>query len=230
MMGVQGEKVSKMIEERKKVKIPTRRRLSASCLLKFKTRIQMSIRFSRSERTKCVLTSDGKSTQGRVLLVRLDTHGLGGNKLDDGGVTRLQELGAGLHDLSGSSVDLLDELTELAGNVGGVAVEDGRVSGTDLTGVVQDDDLGVERSGLLGGVVLGVGADVSSSDVLDGNVLDVESDVVTGETLGDLLVVHLDGLDFGGHVRRSEVDDHTGLDDTGLDSTDGNCSDTTLRD
>ena len=172
----------------------------------------------------------GESTQGRVLLVRLDTHGLGGDKLDDGGVTRLQELGAGLHDLSGSPVDLLDEFTELAGNVGGVAVEDGRVSGTDLTGVVQDDDLGVERSGLLGGVVLGVGADVSSSDVLDGNVLDVESDVVTGETLGDLLVVHLDGLDFGGHVRRSEVDDHTGLDDTGLDSTDGNCSDTTLRD
>jgi len=171
--------------------------------------------------------TDSEPSKGRVLLVRLDTHGLGGDKLDDGGVTRLQELGAGLHDLSGSSVDLLDELTELAGNVGGVAVEDGRVSGTDLTGVVQDDDLGVEGSGLLGGVVLGVGADVSSSDVLDGNVLDVESDVVTGVTLGDLLVVHLDGLDFGGHVGGGKVDNHTGLDDTSLDSTDGNCSDTT---
>ena len=114
--------------------------------------------------------------------------------------------------------------------MGGVAVEDGCVSGTDLTGVVQDDDLGVERSGLLGGVVLGVGTDVSSPDVLDGNVLDVESDVVTGVTLGDLLVVHLDRLDFGGDVGRSKVDDHTGLDDTGLDSTDGNCSDTTLGD
>jgi len=170
---------------------------------------------------------DSESTKGRVLLVRLDTHGLGGNELDDGGVTRLQELGGGLHDLTGSSVDLLDELTELASNVGGVAVEDGCVSGTDLTGVVQDDDLGVERSGLLGGVVLGVGTDVSSPDVLDGNVLDVESDVVTGVTLGNLLVVHLDRLDFGGDVGRSKVDDHTGLDDTGLDSTDGNCSDTT---
>jgi len=174
-----------------------------------------------------LLTTNGESTKRGVLLVRLDTHGLGGNKLDDGGVTRLQELGAGLHDLSGSSVDLLDELTELAGNVGGVAIENGCVSGTDLTRVVQDDDLGVERSGLLGGVVLGVGADVSSPDVLDGNVLDVESDVVTGETLGDLLVVHLDGLDFGGHVGGGKVDNHTGLDDTSLDSTDGNCSDTT---
>ena len=172
--------------------------------------------------------TNGESTKRGVLLVRLDTHGLGGNKLDDGGVTRLQELGGGLHDLTGSSVDLLDKLTELAGNMGGVAIEDGCVSGTDLTRVVQDDDLGVERSGLLGGVVLGVGTDVSSPDVLDGNVLDVESDVVTGVTLGDLLVVHLDRLDFGGDVGRSKVDDHTGLDDTGLDSTDGNCSDTTL--
>jgi hypothetical protein len=28
--------------------------------------------------------SDGESSKGRVLVVRLDTHGLGGNKLDDG--------------------------------------------------------------------------------------------------------------------------------------------------
>ncbi len=71
--------------------------------------------------------------------------------------------------------------------MGGVAVEDGGVAGTDLTGVVHDDDLGVEGSGLLGGVVLRVRADVTSSDVLDGHVLHVEADVVSGETLGDLL-------------------------------------------
>lgn len=54
--------------------------------------------------------------------------------------------------------------------MGSVAIEDGRVTSSDLSGVVKDDDLSVERSGLLGGVVLGVRADVSSSDVLDGNV------------------------------------------------------------
>jgi hypothetical protein len=111
--------------------------------------------------------------------------------------------------------------------VGGVAIQDGRVTGTDLTGVVQNDDLSVERSGLHGGVVLGVGADVSSSDVLDRDVLDVETDVVSGETLGELFVVHFNGLDFGGDVGRSEGDDHTGLDDTGLNSTDGNRANTT---
>lgn len=81
-----------------------------------------------------------------------------------------------------------------------MAVQNWGVSGTDLTRVVQDNDLSVERSSLLSGVVLGVGANVSTPDVLDRDVLDVESDVVTGETLGDLLVVHFDGLDFSGDV------------------------------
>jgi hypothetical protein len=56
--------------------------------------------------------------------------------------------------------------------VGSVAIQDWCVSSTDLTRVVKDDDLGDEGSGLLGGVVLGVTADVTTSDVLDGDVLD----------------------------------------------------------
>ena len=31
-------------------------------------------------------------------------------------------------------------------------------------------------------------------------LLDVETDVVSGDTLLELLVVHLDGLDFSGHT------------------------------
>ena len=58
------------------------------------------------------------------------------------------------------------------------------------------------------------------------HVLDVETDVVTGDTLLELLVVHLDGLDFSGHVGRSEGDDHAGLDDTSLNTTDGHRTDT----
>lgn len=57
---------------------------------------------------------------------------------------------AGRKGTHGTSVDLLDEGVEFTSDVGGVAVEDGRVAGTDLTGVVEDDDLGVERGGLLG--------------------------------------------------------------------------------
>lgn len=108
-----------------------------------------------------------------------------------------------------------------------VAIENWRVSVSDLTGVVEDDDLGGERGSLLGGIVLGVTANVSTSDILDGDVLDVESDIVTWETSLELFVVHLDGLDFSGDGGGSEGDDHTGLDGTGFDSSDWHCSNTT---
>ena len=171
--------------------------------------------------------TDGEATKRGVVGEGLNAHGLGGNHLDDGGVTRLDELGAGLDRLAGTAVDLLEELRELAGNVSGVAVEDGRVTSADLTGVVEDDDLGVEAVAALGGVLLGVTGNVATTDLLDGDVLDVEADVVTGKTLGELLVVHLDGLDFSGNVGRGEVDDHAGLDDTSLNTTDGHCANTT---
>lgn len=90
------------------------------------------------------------------------------------------------------AIDLLKKLRELAGNVGSVAVQNGSVSSANLTGVVQDDDLGVEGSAARGGVVLGVTGNVTTADLLDGDVLDVEADVVTGGTLLQLGVVHLD--------------------------------------
>lgn len=111
--------------------------------------------------------------------------------------------------------------------MGSVAIEDGGVTVTNLARVVHDDDLSGERSATLGGVVLGVTSNVTTADILDGNVLHVEADVVTGETLGKLLVVHLDGLDFSGDVGGSEGDDHAGLDDTSLNTTDGHRADTT---
>ena len=45
--------------------------------------------------------------------------------------------------------------------------------------VVLTNDLGVERSGLLGRVVLRVGTNIASADVLDGDVLHVEANVVS---------------------------------------------------
>ena len=129
-----------------------------------------------------------------------------------------------------------------ATHVGGVAIEDRGVTSTDLTGVVEDDDLGVERSGLLGRVVLRVRRNVASADILDGHVLDVEADVVsfvgvrdtpsrqtntrTRQTLRNLLVVHLNGFDLGSDVRGRECDNHAGFDYTGLDPADWDCANT----
>jgi len=168
--------------------------------------------------------TDGETTKRGVVGESLHAHGLGGNHLDDGGVTRLDELGVVLNRLAGTAVDLLEDLRELAGNVGSVAIEHGCVTGTNLTGVVEDDDLGGERSGAQRGVVLGVTGDVATTDLLDGDVLHVEADVVTGDALRKLLVVHLDGLDFSGDVGGSEGDNHAGLEDTGLDTADGHSS------
>ena len=170
--------------------------------------------------------TDSETSQRRVVSEGLNTHGLAGNHLDDGSVTRLDELGVVFDRLSGTTIDLLEELRELAGNVGSVAIQDWSVSSTDLTRVVKDDDLGVERIGTLGGVVLGVTSNVSTTNLLDGDVLDVESNVVTWDTLGELFVMHLDGLDFSGDVGGGEGDDHTGLDDTSLNTTDGNRANT----
>ena len=91
----------------------------------------------------------------------------------------------------------------------GVAIQDWGVAVTDLTGVVEDDDLSDEVLGTLGWVVLGVGGDVTALDVLDGDVLDVKTNVVTGLGLGEGLVVHLDGLDLSGELGWGEGNNHT---------------------
>lgn len=49
-----------------------------------------------------------------------------------------------------------------------VAIENWGISGIDLSGVVHDDNLSLERFGFLGWVILGIGGNVSSSDILDG--------------------------------------------------------------
>ena len=58
------------------------------------------------------------------------------------------------------------------------------------------------------------------------DVLDVETNVVTGDTLLELLVVHLDRLDLSRDVRGRERDDHASLDDTSLNTTNRHRADT----
>lgn len=84
--------------------------------------------------------------------------------------------------------------------MGSVAIEHRRVTGTDLTRVVENNDLGGEGVGTLGRVVLGVTSNITTTDLLDRDVLNVEADVISRKTLGKLLVMHFDGLDFSGHV------------------------------
>ena len=171
--------------------------------------------------------TDGEATERGVGGEDLDNHGLLGDKLNHGGITGLNAGGLFLSGLTGTLVDLGADLGELAGNVSGMAIKDGSVAVLDLSGMVKDDNLGNEHLVILGGVVLGVGSDVSALDILDGQVLDVETNIVSGLSLVDHLVMHLDGLDLGGHVHGAESDNHAGLKETGLDATDGDSANTT---
>ena len=114
----------------------------------------------------------------------------------------------------------------LAGDVGGVTVQDWAVAVADLAGMVEDDHLGGEVLHTSGGLVLAVGGHVASLDVLHGDVLDVETNVVSGNSLGQRLVVHLHRLDLSGQLVGGEGDDHAGLDDAGLDTAHGDCANT----
>ena len=107
-----------------------------------------------------------------------------------------------------------------------VTIQDRAVSIADLTRVVQDNDLSSEVRHTGGGLVLRVRGHISSLDVLDRDVLDVEANVVSGDSLGEGLMVHLHGLDLSGQLVGGEGDDHAGLDDASLYSAHGNCSNT----
>jgi len=121
-----------------------------------------------------------ESSQWGVVGESLHAHGLGWLHLHQGGVTRLNLLGVSFQTLAGTTIDLLYELVESAGDMGGMAIYNRAVTLADLTRVVQDDDLSFELIGLLCGVVLGVRANIATFDFLDGDVLDVEANVVTG--------------------------------------------------
>ena len=170
--------------------------------------------------------SDSESTEWWEGGESLDDHWLGWGKLDDGGITRLDRLGELLSDLTSSLVHLVLDFSELAGNVGGVAVKNWRVTVHDLTWMVHNDNLSLEELGIGSWVVLGIGGNETSLDILDGETLDVEANVVSWNGLSDLLVMHLDGLALGGGSEWTEGNLHGWLDDTSLDSADWDRSDT----
>jgi hypothetical protein len=170
--------------------------------------------------------TDGETAERWIVSEGLNAHGLGRNHLDDSSVTRLDEFGGVFDGLASSAIDLLEELGELASNVGGMAVKNRSIASADLTRVVENDDLGVEGVGTLWWVVLGVTGNVTTTDFLDGDVLDVEADVVAWKTFDKLFMVHLNRLNFSGDISRSKGDDHASLDDTCLNTTDRNRANT----
>lgn len=80
-------------------------------------------------------------TKRRILREALHTHGFPRDHVHNGGIPRLEVLGIILKFLSRAAVNLLLELSKLAGNVCSVAVQHWSITSTDLPWVVQDDHL-----------------------------------------------------------------------------------------
>jgi len=192
----------------------------ASCL------VSLHNRFDDTNGNGLSHVANGETSQRWIVGERLHAHGLGWHHLNDSGISRFDEFRVVFDGFSGTAVDLLKDLGELAGDVGGMAIEDWGVTSTDLARVVEDNDLGVEGLGTLGRIILRIAGYVPTADFLHGDVLDIETDVVTWDTLNELLMMHLNGLDFGGDVGRSEGDNHAGLNNTGLDTADWHCPNT----
>uniref|UniRef100_A0A3Q2XR09 Uncharacterized protein n=1 Tax=Hippocampus comes TaxID=109280 RepID=A0A3Q2XR09_HIPCM len=165
-------------------------------------------------------------TKGRVSREGLHHHGLLGDHLDDGSISGLDKLGVVLKLLAGTTVDLFNELLELAGDVSCVAVQHGGIALVDLARVVQDAHLSIEVIGTLGWVVLAIACNVTTTDLLYRHILDVEADIVAGDGFREGLVVHLHGFDLSGQVGGSKCDDHARFQNASLNTTHGHCSDT----
>ena len=170
--------------------------------------------------------SDSESTEWWELSEGLDGHWLGWGHSDDTSITGFDGFWEFLSDSTGSFVHFVLDFSELASDMASMAIEDWRVTVHDLTWMVHDDNLSFEPLGVHSWLSLGVGGDVSSLDISDREILDVETNIVSWNSLGDRLVMHFDGFAISGDSHWSESDVHVWLDDTGLDSTDWDSSDT----
>src|SRR5881397_3298024 len=162
---------------------------------------------------------DREAPHLRERLERLDDEGFRRSNLDAGRVAGLEEVGLlGLR-RARLRVEGRDDLLEGARDLGRMGVEDRRVPGRDDARMIENDDLRGEGLGDRRRVVRRAG-DVPPAEVLLVDPAHVEADVVAGLRLLDLLVVHLDRLDFADLVRGHEVDLHPDLQEPGLHAAD----------
>jgi len=88
--------------------------------------------------------------------------------------------------------------------MGGVTIQNGRVTSLDLTGVIQDDNLSVESSNFSSGIILGIRGNITSFKIFNGNVFDVETNIVSGDSFLESFMMHFNGFTFSGDHSGSE--------------------------
>mmetsp|Transcript_2520 Transcript_2520/g.9506 ORF Transcript_2520/g.9506 Transcript_2520/m.9506 type:complete len:484 (+) Transcript_2520:83-1534(+) len=170
--------------------------------------------------------TNSESSEWSVLLEGLTNHWFGWYELSQASISLLDNLWILLQNFSGTFVHLLQQFVESASDVRGVAIQYWGVSLLDLTWVIEDDDLSSESCSSLCWVLGGVGYNISSLYLLHGNVSYVETNIVSRNSLWNRLVMHLNGFNLRDNLGWCEVNLHTWFDDTGLNTSNWNCSDT----
>ena len=107
-----------------------------------------------------------------------------------------------------------------------VAIQDWGISVLDLTWMVHDDNLSSEEFSVCCWDVLSIRCDVTSLDISNSKTFNVETNIVSWDSFLDLLMMHFDGFALSSSSKRSESNSHCWLDDTSLDSTDWDSSNT----
>ena len=134
--------------------------------------------------------SNGESSEGGIFSENFNTHGFHGDELDHTSFSGLDTFGELFNDLTRSSVDLGLDFSELTGDVGSMAIEDGGIPVVDFSGVVHDDNLSDEADGFTGGVILGIRTNISSLEFFNGKILNIESYVVSWVGLSQRFMMH----------------------------------------
>uniref|UniRef100_A0A4X1V7C3 Uncharacterized protein n=1 Tax=Sus scrofa TaxID=9823 RepID=A0A4X1V7C3_PIG len=105
---------------------------------------------------KWPIETNSKTAQRRILREALNTHGLARNHIDNGSITRFQELGAVFQLFPRTKINLLLQFSKLAGNVSCVAIPHRCVTNTDLARIVQDNHLSCKASWFHGWVIFAI--------------------------------------------------------------------------
>lgn len=140
--------------------------------------------------------SDSESTKWGILFEWFNTHSFGWFESDESGVGSLDTFGFNFSDLTGSSVLFIDDFFKFTSNMRSMAIEDWGVTVMDFSWVTEDDDLSVESSSFLGGLIFIIGAYITSFELFDSNTSDIETDVVTGDGLVKFFMMHFYRFDF----------------------------------
>ncbi|XP_059243584.1 uncharacterized protein LOC132009387 [Mustela nigripes] len=171
--------------------------------------------------------TNSKTAQRRRVREALNTHRLARNHINNGSVTRFQELGTILHLFSRTTIYLLLQLSKLASNVSCVTIQHRCIPSTNLAWMVQDNHLSCEASCFHGWVIFAVTSHIATTNIFDRYVLDIEAHIFPRKNLTQSFMVHFNRLDFSCNIDWSKGDHHARLKNTSLHSAHRDSTNTT---